>query len=149
MRIAYISYEYPPDSANGGIATYVGQISRVMADRGHEVEVFASSALRDETVNNNGVIEHWIRETNREDFGIMAGHRFASRHAEKHFDVLEGPEYNADARKAVELVADIPLVVRMHTPSMMIARMNSPESFRIKTRQVARSLRPACFEPPR
>jgi hypothetical protein len=38
MRIAYISYEYPPESANGGIATYIGQISRVMVDRGVSTE---------------------------------------------------------------------------------------------------------------
>ena len=126
MRIAYISYEYPPDSSNGGVATYAAQAARMMARRGHEVEVFASSPRRFGRFESNGIVEHWIRETNRQQFGIVAGHVFAARHAEKPFDVLEGPEYNAEARKAVELKPTVPLVVKMHTPSLMIETLNAP-----------------------
>lgn len=128
MRIAFISYEHPPDSSNGGIATYVAQASAMLVRRGHEVEVFASSGSRNETVRHNDVVEHWIRERDRKDFGIVAGHRFAARHSESPFDVLEGPEYYADARKARELVPDIPLVVRMHTPSLVIGKLSYPSS---------------------
>jgi glycogen synthase len=130
MRIAYISYEYPPDSNNGGIATYVAQVARMMARRGHEVEVFASSPRRFGCFESNGFVEHWIQETNRQLFGIVAGYIFAARHAEKPFDVLEGPEYNADARKAVELKPTVPLVVKMHTPSLMLETLNAPAGAR-------------------
>jgi glycosyltransferase involved in cell wall biosynthesis len=126
MRIAYISYEFPPDSSNGGIATYLAQAARMMARRGHEVEVFASSPRRFGRFESDGIVEHWIQETNRQQFGIVAGHFFAARHAEKPFDVLEGSEYNADARKAVELKPTVPLVVKMHTPSLMIETLNAP-----------------------
>jgi glycogen(starch) synthase len=129
MRIAYISYEYPPDSSNGGIATYVAQAGRMMARRGHEVEVFASSPCRFGRFERDGIIEHWIRETDPQHFGIVAGHVFAARHVEKTFDVLEGPEYNADARKAIELAPDVSLVLKMHTPSLMIAALNAPSGF--------------------
>jgi glycosyltransferase involved in cell wall biosynthesis len=129
MRIAYISYEYPPDRSNGGIATYVAQAARMMMRRGHEVEVFASSPCRTERVWNDGILEHWVGESIMHDFGVVAGHLFAARHAESPFDVLEGPEYQADARKAVELVPSIPLVVKMHTPSLMIASLNAPSGF--------------------
>jgi glycosyltransferase involved in cell wall biosynthesis len=125
MRIAYISYECPPDSSNGGIATYLAQASRLMADRGHEVEVFASSSRREETSSENGVTVHWIRERNPGDFGIIAGHRFAVRHRERPFDVIEAPEYMADARKAVQLAPEIALVVRMHTPTMRVVELNT------------------------
>jgi len=130
MRIAYISYEYPPDSSNGGIATYAAQAARMMARRGHEVEVFASSPRRFGRFESNGIVEHWIQETNRQLFGIVAGHVFAARHAEKPFDVLEGPEYNAEARKAVELKPTVPLVVKMHTPSLMLETLNAPAGAR-------------------
>jgi hypothetical protein len=43
-----------------------------------------------------GMVEHWIQETNRERFGIIAGHLFAARHLDARFDVVEGPEYNAE-----------------------------------------------------
>jgi glycogen synthase len=141
MRIAYISYEYPPDSSNGGIATYAAQAARMMARRGHEVEVFASSPRRFGRFESNGIVEHWIQETNGQQFGIVAGHVFAARHAEEPFDVLEGPEYNADARKAVELRPTVPLVVKMHTPSLMIERLNAPTDARVFFNNIYRNFR--------
>ena len=138
MRIAYISYEYPPDSSNGGIATYVAQAAQMMVRRGHEVEVFASSPCRSGRFNANGILAHWIQETHRQHFGVIAGHVFAARHSEQPFDVLEGPEYNADARKAVELVPLIPLVVKMHTPSLTIASLNAPSGFTPRFKNVIR-----------
>ena len=130
MRIAYISFEYPPDSANGGIATYLGQAAPMMARRGHDVEVFAASPAREETVVENGVQVHWLRETDREKFGDRIGPIFAARHAEVPFDVLEGPDYSADARGAAELVPDVPLVVKMHTPMLVVLRLNRPRDLR-------------------
>lgn len=141
MRIAYISYEYPPDSSNGGIATYVYQIAHVMAARGHQVEVFAASPLRNATVEADGVTVHWVKETDRLDFGIVAGHRFAQRHAEAPFDVLEGPEYHADARKAVALVPEVPLVLKMHTPSRTIVELNERPTVGERLRHHGQQLR--------
>jgi len=140
MRIAYISYEYPPDSSYGGIATYVAQAARMMARRGHDVEVFASSPLRHGRFKDEGILEHWIMEGDRQDFGIVAGHIFASRHAEEPFDVLEGPEYYADARKAIELVPMIPLVVKMHTPTLMIATLSSPTGTMSRFNSIGKSI---------
>jgi glycogen(starch) synthase len=130
LHIAYISFEYPPDSANGGIATYLGQAAPMMARRGHEVEVFAASPVRNETVLDNGVRVHWLRETDREKFGDRIEQVFAARHAESPFDVLEGPDYSADARRAADLVPDVPLVVKMHTPMLMVFRLNRPRDLR-------------------
>jgi glycogen synthase len=144
VRIAYISYEYPPDSSNGGIATYIAQASRMMARMGHEVEVFAASPSRQGRSQKDGILEHWIHETNRRDFGTVAGHVFAARHAEEPFDVLESPEYNADGRKAIGLVPGVPLVVRMHTPSLLIAQLNAPTGLTAYLRFLIRSLRTFC-----
>jgi glycogen(starch) synthase len=141
MRIAFISYEYPPDSCNGGIATYVGQAVEMLRDRGHVVEVFASSPSRHGTFNENGVLVHWIHETDRMDFGPVVGHVFAQRHKVCPFDVLEGPEYRADARKAFELAPDVARVVKMHTPSLLIERIDGPKSLRFRLRHYARQTR--------
>ncbi len=46
MHIALISHEYPPDTAVGGIATYVKQAAAMLAGRGHKVEVFCASGTR-------------------------------------------------------------------------------------------------------
>jgi len=126
VRLAYISYEYPPDSANGGIATYVAQAARMMQRRGWAVEVFAASPVRSEVVEQDGIRTHWLPETDRLAFADAAGKAFAARHREARFDVLEGPEYHADACVAKKLVPDVPLVVKMHTPSALIRELNSP-----------------------
>lgn len=141
MRIAFISYEFPPDSSSGGIATYLAQAAGIQARRGHEVEVFAASPSRDETVVQEGIVVHWIREVERVDFGLVAGHRFAARHAEKPFDVLEGPEYNADARKALALVPEVPLVVKLHTPSRLIASISASGGLALKARFLGGNLK--------
>lgn len=124
LRIAFVSFEYPPDSSFGGIATYVAQAAQLMHSRGHDIEVFASSSTRNESVIENGILVHWIKETNRNDFPIIAGHRIADRHSLHSFDVIESPEYYADGFKAIELVPNLPLVVRLHTPSRLIINMS-------------------------
>lgn len=124
MRIAFISCEYPPDSSHGGIATYVAQAARMMTHRGHEVEVFVSSPCRKGRFERDGIVEHCVPEIDRRQFGVVVGRTFANRHAERPFDVVEGPDYNADARVAIELVPQVPLVVKMHTPSLTIAKLN-------------------------
>jgi|GEM_PF-269992 len=124
MRIAFISYEYPPDSAFGGIATYVHHAARMMRAKGWDVEVFASSGARSESVVEDGILVHLISETDRMAFAAPAGEAFARRHWTDPFDVLEGPEYNADARVAKALVPAIPLVVKMQSPSLLCAELN-------------------------
>ncbi len=127
MKIAFISYEYPPDTACGGIATYVYQASRLLQKRGHHVEVFTSSPYRCGTEIQDGILIHRVNETDRQEFSKWIGKLFADQHALTQFDVLEAPEYNAEAREAIRLVPDIPLVVKLHTPSFLIAKLSTSE----------------------
>ena len=124
MKIAFISYEYPPDTADGGIATYVHQASRMLVQRGHQVEVFAGSCDRSETTIEDGVTVHRIKVMDSKEFAEPIGKVFAERHASVSFDVLEGPDFGADAREAVRLIRDIPLVLKLHTPSRMLLQLN-------------------------
>lgn len=119
MKIAFISYEYPPDAAYGGIATYVRQAAQMMQRRGHQVEVFASSPSRTSTDVEAGVIVHRLLGEDHQNFGFQVGPVFAVRHREVEFDVLEGPEYGADTRETVRMVPDIPLVIKLHTPTFL------------------------------
>ncbi len=130
MRIAFISYEYPPDTAYGGIATYVKQAASVLSIRGHQVEVFTASKIRSGTENENGILVHRIQDAGAEgdgtsDFAARIAPVFAQRHDAVAFDVLEGLEYRAEARAAIQLVPDIPLVVKLHTPSYLLRSMNT------------------------
>lgn len=121
MKIAFISYEFPPDAAYGGISTYVNQAARMLNAGGHTVEVFTSSPDRTCTVDERGILVHRIRESDHFNFPEAIGPIFAARHEQVRFDVMESPEYGADASDAVHRVPDIPLVVKLHTPSFLIS----------------------------
>jgi glycosyltransferase involved in cell wall biosynthesis len=129
MRIAFISYEAPPDTLIGGIGTYVGQAAKTMAARGHDVEVFTASPQTSGPLNN-GYLTHRLKCSltfeDRLKFPKLAGDLFAKRHAEKPFEVLEGPEFLAEAAVAKRLVPDIPLVVKLHMSMTLIRQLNEP-----------------------
>jgi glycosyltransferase involved in cell wall biosynthesis len=129
MKIALFSFEYPPDTARGGIATYFHQMAGILSGRGHQVEVFAGGWGKTTTTREGGVTVHRLAPEGEvehhvayEGFHLLAGPYFAARHAEVGFDVIEGPELEAEAREAVRLVPDIPLVVKLHSPSMVLWR---------------------------
>jgi glycogen synthase len=128
MKIALISYEYPPDTSDGGIATYVQQAAQMLQKRGHAVEVFAGSRSRDGVETEpNGIVVHRIRLDLKEAFSQRIAPVFAQRHAQLGFDVLEGPEYGADAADAIRLVPHIPLVVKLHTPRMIFRQLREAD----------------------
>ncbi|MDM3861028.1 MAG: glycosyltransferase family 4 protein [Aphanizomenon gracile PMC644.10] len=124
MKIALISYEYPPDTAMGGIATYVDQISRVLENRGHHVEVFSASLTREVTETISGVIVHRVLETDREHFRKKIVNTFIKRHNEVKFDVVESPEFNADAYEISQAVPEIPLAIKFHTPKFLLNKIS-------------------------
>mgnify|MGYP000163560797 CR=1 FL=1 len=136
MNIAFISHECPPDTALGGIATYVLQAARALVARGNRVEVFAGSPTSAALQRIDGVTIHRIPSIDIENFSKVIGPVFAARHHEAPFDVLEGPEYNADAADAVQLVPEIPLVVKLHTPTYLLRQISAPPMGAIKRMRV-------------
>ncbi len=128
MRIAFISYEAPPDTLIGGIGTYVGQAARALTECGHEVEVFTASPKHCGTINEGGWLTHIVQCSLKErlHFAPLAGQRFAEKHGRQPFDVLEGPEYFAEARIAKQLVPQVPLVVKLHMSRTLIGELNGP-----------------------
>jgi glycogen(starch) synthase len=127
MKIAFVTFEYPPDTAYGGIAAYMAHAARVLHSRGHTIEVFTASPHRSGSEQEAGVTVHRVRESVPLRFGEAIAPVFAARHREVGFDVLEGPEYHADARGAVREVPDIPLVITLHTPSSHLLKLNAYE----------------------
>lgn len=93
-----------------------------MSARGHDVEVFAASPSRDAVAEEQGLLVHRLRETEPERFRQAVGSAFARRHSESPFEVVEGPEFGADALEAVRSVPEIPLVVKLHTPTVFVSR---------------------------
>jgi glycogen synthase len=123
MRVALISYEFPPDTALGGIATYVSQISRSLVAHGVEVEVFCGSATRTDSSINEGVRVHRVR-ADRADFPMTIVSTFKRRHDRRPFDIIEGPDYLAEAGEVARAAPEVPYVVKLHTPYYLVYALN-------------------------
>ncbi|MGC1309737.1 MAG: glycosyltransferase family 4 protein [Phormidesmis sp.] len=142
MKIAFISYEYPLDTAIGGIATYNYQAANLMQQRGHQVEVFSGSSHRSGCIDDNGVVVHLVKSEGRSDFAEQVVSTFVERHHELKFDVIESPEIGAESFHITNIVPDVPLVVKLHTPSFLLSEINyTPPTLKMKFRRVIGSLR--------
>jgi glycosyltransferase involved in cell wall biosynthesis len=126
MKIAFISYEYPPDTADGGIATYVEQAARILSVRGHEVTVFAGTREGRSYEFRDNFCVRVIRQPvlDRSSFADAILPVFASIHQRNQFDVVEGPDYLADAHRVKEEFPTLPLVVKLHTCSQLVRRFS-------------------------
>lgn len=123
MRIAFVSYEYPPDTGYGGIGTYVLNAAKLMARRGHEVEVFSGSADRDVTTKDGGILIHRTRAQRREQFSQAVIGLFRLRHQDRQFDVIESPEYFHEGAAIAEAFPYVPLIVKLHSPSLLLSEL--------------------------
>jgi glycosyltransferase involved in cell wall biosynthesis len=120
VRVAYISYEYSPETSGGGIGTYIDQAATVMATRGHDIEVFSASPHRIGSFERSGIRANLVQDVNRASFRDTIVPVFAQRHHAAAFDVVESPEYLADGRGVQLAYPNLPHVVKMHTPNRLL-----------------------------
>jgi glycosyltransferase involved in cell wall biosynthesis len=135
MNIAFISYEYPPDTAYGGISTYVDQISRVLRDKGHTVHVFCGSPMRNIDEIIDGIHIHRIMTLDTFKFKELIVDKFTNVHQQERIEIIESPEYNADGLIIKKTFPEIPLVVRLHTPTFLIREIiwsQTPLKYKLK-----------------
>jgi glycogen synthase len=119
LKIGFISFEYLPDTGYGGIATYVWNAARMLADAGHHVEVVCGSRSRSGSYIEEGVLVHRVLTVNSggESFGPLAASVFEARNrAIDGFDVVESPEANAEGAEFAVAHPNVALVVKLHTP---------------------------------
>lgn len=121
MRIVYISFEYPPDNANGGIATYTYQISNAMANIGnHEVHVVCGSPSRNIVEKRGNLTIHRLQYRSSNDFKPLLALKLLDIHNSGKIDIIESPDYRSDGLIAKTNLPDVPLVVRLHGPLTFI-----------------------------
>jgi glycosyltransferase involved in cell wall biosynthesis len=121
VRIAFVTYEFAGVASGGGIGTYVRHAASMMAARDHQVEVFTAQAANRE--RQNGPLVHGL-QCSRQEFPAQVARVFADRQRAAPFDVVEGPEFGADAAEVAKLCPGVPLVVKLHTPTFLINEMN-------------------------
>jgi glycogen(starch) synthase len=120
LNIAFISYEFPPDTGKGGIGTYTQQMAVLLKSSGIEVHVFAGSQRREGTENDNGLNVHRILCASVQDFREKVVSVFRSVHTQSAFDIIESAEIHANALEIKNAFPLVPLVVRLHAPNYIV-----------------------------
>jgi hypothetical protein len=128
MKVAFLSREYPPESAWGGIATVYYTLACALAERGHEVHVICQAASEPRDFIDNGVFVHRVG-TNpkrysamaRIDYSIQAWLKLRSVIKQHDIEIVEASYWGAEAL-LYSLKKRTPLVVRSHTSALDIIR---------------------------
>lgn len=123
MRVALVSFEFPPAVAIGGIGTYAWQASLMMRAAGWDVEVFAAGETGKEPAAAYGINVHRFRATDRDEFRNLIVDAFRQRNRARAFDVLESPEIGAEGSAIAEAFPRLPVVVKLHTPTYLVSEI--------------------------
>ena len=142
MRIAFITYEFPPETGKGGIGTYSKQIATMMANIGWDVHVFAGSQQKSGTQNTAGYTLHYVKCENGSEFKDNVTDIFSSCHLEDPFDLMESPEIQGNAWEIKKKFPQIPLIVRLHASNYLVEHLKKKYTpFISKLRYVIGALR--------
>lgn len=140
MKIALLSFEYPPETGFGGIGSYTWYQARALAKLGHDVHVLAgaTNATTLRTTEHDGVRVHrfrsdgnvmrclqplgkwqlwWTKNRLENAWSMYRGLRALRR--EHRYDVIEMPECGAEGMLVNNLMREA-TVVRFHSPARLI-----------------------------
>ncbi|MFY9343192.1 MAG: glycosyltransferase family 4 protein [Planctomycetota bacterium] len=153
MRIAILSFEYPPDTGFGGIGTYAYYQARALAKLCHDVHVFAGATkpgvfhsehegVKVTRIKREGVVSGLLGDArkkrawwfqNRITTSADAFEGLAKAHSKKPFDFVEAPECGADAMVSTTMLA-IPTAIKFHSPARLIMSIyDTPKIDRVLT----------------
>jgi glycogen(starch) synthase len=146
MRIAYISYELPPDIPKGGIGTYTLQAAALMQAAGHEVSIFCGSPSRSVYEQAAGVDIYRVLCTSPDDFTEKVLPIFREAHTSKAFDLIECPEIHGNGRLIKQSFPQLSLIVRLHGPDFLVESLKKTyTSFAVKARYRLGAIRRGVF----
>lgn len=133
MHICLVHFEYPQETSVGGIGTYQKRNAEMLKKFGHDVTVIAGALEKDQDYLENGIriirlkkgydpydtVEECLSYRNRVNDIIEKVNK------EHKIDVVEIPDLGAEGiifqRNENR---DIPIVVKLHTPTTMITEFN-------------------------
>lgn len=130
MNICFISKEYPPETAGGGIGTHVYALSLALAKRGHSIVVLSSTLeAQPSYIMRNGIHLYRIPVPkrfglfNRLIYAIWVRKRFLALIPMHNIQVVEAPEFDAESVFLELFGCPVPVVVRLHTGTYVLYKM--------------------------
>ncbi|MFP5042390.1 glycosyltransferase family 4 protein [Parasediminibacterium sp. JCM 36343] len=118
MKIAFFSYEYPPETGGGGIGTYLVQMVSYLPLFGHKPVVFCATS---------GDIAFWENDyvyrlpaKNWGEFNEALPKYFELINNDIGFDIAEGTDFRAGGITVLKQFTNLPFVVRAHTANYIV-----------------------------
>jgi len=124
LNIALVSFEYPLYTGYGGIASYIRDTAEMFTANGHSVTVFCAGTIEEVRQPTPLLRECVVDTLDKDEFAFLLLPAFRREHTCKPFDLIEAAEINADARCVKEEFPSLPLVIKLHTPSFLLQRLN-------------------------
>ena len=141
MNICFKSKEYTPETALGGIGTFVKAKAEELVKQGHQVHVISFAPEKENIKKKKGVVIHRVRTSffgfrkikrvfsfaySKLGFEVIDNLIYSLRVKEKYlelnkeikFDVVEVPEFRAEGF-FLSFESKVPLVTRLHTSTYL------------------------------
>ncbi len=142
IHIAFISWEFPPDTGKGGIGTYLLEVCKLLQTLKIDCEIFCGSKDREISEIYQNIIVHRIKVKDISDFNNKVVRRFSKVHSINPFDLIETPEIHGHNILLKKAFPDIPVVVRLHCPNIIIKKFQDKfVPFKTKLRFVLGSIK--------
>lgn len=136
MKVAFLSREYPPESAWGGIATMYHTLSHALADSGHEVHIVCQAVGGQRDFVDKGVFVHRVGRNPkrysllaRVDYSIHAWLKLREIIKRYDIEIVETTYWGAEAF-LYSLRRRTPLVVRLDVSASDILKTGTYSGIR-------------------
>jgi glycosyltransferase involved in cell wall biosynthesis len=148
MHIVLVTYEFPPAMAIGGISSYMLHIAKLLYRSGYTVSVISATRDGEFSVVERGFCTNFLLPASSlSGFRQQALAVFEQYFNPEMVDVIESPEVGACALEIKRQYPQIPLLVKLHTPGVVISKVsNSYQSVFTKLRYVAGAFRRGRFD---
>lgn len=144
LRIGFLTPEYPTEAYNGGIGSYVHQMAHALTELGHSAFVLLCDSAGPSVTWDGPVPIHRIRVSEfasrlPEPLGrgasLALARRLGKLSSELSLDLLEAPEFlGLTAFLGMVKPPKLRIVVRLHTCSSIVRRINEAHPSSIKER---------------
>jgi glycogen(starch) synthase len=137
LKLAIVSYEFPPHNGSGGVAFYSYNLAQLLSES-CLVYVFSGADLGSKSIYEQSKINNFISIVvnckSSDDFIYKVVDVFKKFHQQLPFDLIESPEVGACALEIKKAIPSLPLIVKLHSPTSLLGYYvvkNAP--FKLKT----------------
>lgn len=126
VHVLLVSYEFPPEMAIGGIGSYMNHLALLLYNHHFKVTVFSATLIGEKVslIQREHCDNYLIPDKNLPIFREKALKLFKELNGQLIFDVMESPEVGAYALDIKKEFPKMPLVVKLHTPGVLITKIN-------------------------